>query len=539
MKQDILGYYIHNKSLYGIIKLFEDTFKPSYSSMKGKNKKIIFKHLEHIYRRWYYSPFIDETITSPANIINTQINNKFKAGCVFLPHVTPNFKGAGFSGFNVEYTLFTADNHPVVKDLALLLDACSPDVEIIDEQHIDNKVLEVLIPKVTFKDETYIDYLFSICIELKLLKELPSINTFRISPTKQCDNFLKQSPRKQLNQIIDAAISLAEHRLFDILPIEENIFNKKYIKNMLTSSTDLDELIPTQFISMGIDIYEILDSDGLIKEPKNEEEAIVITTFYLYNIFIDIYITCPFGYYLQLIQPLYNDSFPLMGEINGLYKAMNSNMDYEDLLYSPYSEYDLTALGEEILIKGKKTEKYHDFDDDTDFNDVYNLASNSAFRSSFTTRFQKSLMDSFAEATKGTSANPNAVKDKNKAYVFKVKHFYNKRSWKMIELKGTQTLDDLHNEIYNSFDLEREHLYSFFLSNKAWDRDSEYTGDNHNSHSKKASKTKIHSLGLSLKQKFLYLYDFGDEIKFEVELVQVNDLDSNANYPRVIKESKA
>jgi hypothetical protein len=492
MKQAILGYYIHNKNLNGIIKLFEDAFKANYHLIKGKNKKIIFNHLEHIYRRWYYSPFVDETIASPSNIINTQISNEFKEACVFLPHVTPIFKGAGFLGFNEEYTLFTADNHPAVKDIALLIDNCYPDVEIIDEQNIDKKVIEKLMPEITFKDETYIDFLFSVCMELKLLEELPSINTLRIIPTKKCDEFFSKPPRKQLEEVIEGAVSLAAHRLYDIMPVKENKFNKKFIKNMLTSSVNLEEVIINQFNSLGTDINELLDSDGLIKEPKNEYEASKIAALYLLNMSLDMYITCPFGYYLQLIQPMQINSFAMKEELTDLYKAMNSNMNYEDLIYSTYTDYDLTVLGEELLLKGRKP-----------------------------------------------AVNSNGIKDKNKAYVFKVKHFYNKRSWKMIELSGTQTLNDLHNEIFNFFDLEWGHLYAFFLSNKAWDEDSEYTSDEYEGHGKRASKTKIHSLGLSLKQKFLYLYDFGDEIKFEVELVQVNDLDSNADYPRLIKESKA
>ena len=49
------------------------------------------------------------------------------------------------------------------------------------------------------------------------------------------------------------------------------------------------------------------------------------------------------------------------------------------------------------------------------------------------------------------------------------------RVWRKIELTEAQTLQDLHNAIQDAFDFGDDHLYSFFMSGKAWDRSSEYT----------------------------------------------------------------
>lgn len=48
------------------------------------------------------------------------------------------------------------------------------------------------------------------------------------------------------------------------------------------------------------------------------------------------------------------------------------------------------------------------------------------------------------------------------------------RVWRKLELLGNQTLADLHDAIQNAFDFGHDHLYSFFMSGKAWDRYSEY-----------------------------------------------------------------
>lgn len=58
-------------------------------------------------------------------------------------------------------------------------------------------------------------------------------------------------------------------------------------------------------------------------------------------------------------------------------------------------------------------------------------------------------------------------------YIFKVKSKYNKHLWREVEVLGSQALDDLHMAIQEAFNFDGDltHLYSFFISGKAWDRD--------------------------------------------------------------------
>jgi hypothetical protein len=155
-----------------------------------------------------------------------------------------------------------------------------------------------------------------------------------------------------------------------------------------------------------------------------------------------------------------------------------------------------------------------------------------------------------------------------KTYFFKVKLKYAKRVWREIEISGGQTLDDLHLTIQRAFGFGADHLYSFFMSGKAWDNsDFEYYhpySDVDSSASVEeekmfssvdreikqvlkerkdiapqeadkllllfqrrrpkpklpANKVRIESLSLHSKQKFLYLFDYGDEWCFEVEFLK-------------------
>lgn len=49
------------------------------------------------------------------------------------------------------------------------------------------------------------------------------------------------------------------------------------------------------------------------------------------------------------------------------------------------------------------------------------------------------------------------------------------RSWRKIEIAGNQTLEDLHYAIQDAFEWDADHMYSFFMSGRAWDESTEYT----------------------------------------------------------------
>jgi hypothetical protein len=61
-----------------------------------------------------------------------------------------------------------------------------------------------------------------------------------------------------------------------------------------------------------------------------------------------------------------------------------------------------------------------------------------------------------------------------KTYTFHVSLPGTGRTWRKIELRADQTLEDLHFAIQGAYEWDADHLYSFFMSGKAWDESSEY-----------------------------------------------------------------
>ncbi|MDZ4766637.1 MAG: hypothetical protein SGI73_19030 [Chloroflexota bacterium] len=64
-------------------------------------------------------------------------------------------------------------------------------------------------------------------------------------------------------------------------------------------------------------------------------------------------------------------------------------------------------------------------------------------------------------------------------YVFHVSIKGITKLWRKIELRGDQTLETLHLAIQYAFAFDNDHMYSFFMSGKRWDRLTEFSVPEH------------------------------------------------------------
>jgi predicted nucleotidyltransferase component of viral defense system len=134
--------------------------------------------------------------------------------------------------------------------------------------------------------------------------------------------------------------------------------------------------------------------------------------------------------------------------------------------------------------------------------------------------------------------------------VVKVALAYAKKIWRKIAVREGQTLNDLHNTIFDAFDRDDEHMYSFFFPHsrqkfnprKIYQSSDEYTHPYAceeqgilGSDAQDASKTTIGSLDLDEKQVFYYLFDFGDEWWHEITVESTDEPADDEKYSRVIE----
>ncbi len=119
-------------------------------------------------------------------------------------------------------------------------------------------------------------------------------------------------------------------------------------------------------------------------------------------------------------------------------------------------------------------------------------------------------------------------------YTLQVRLAWLPNIWRRIEIRGDQTLVDLHHIIQEAFGWDDDHLYSFFLSGQRWDRRSEYVSPWADD-GRSAALYRLESLHLRPGLEFLYLFDYGDELQhlIKVEAVRLGGVLPGQDYPRI------
>ncbi len=113
-----------------------------------------------------------------------------------------------------------------------------------------------------------------------------------------------------------------------------------------------------------------------------------------------------------------------------------------------------------------------------------------------------------------------------------------------IQIRGDQTLADLHGAIFDAFDREEEHMYEFQIGGRgpmdpkarryvlpvAMDDpfgDRKPAGD--------LARTRIGSLGLKAGEAFGYWFDFGDDWWHQLEVVAIEEGVPRGRLPKVTR----
>jgi hypothetical protein len=107
-----------------------------------------------------------------------------------------------------------------------------------------------------------------------------------------------------------------------------------------------------------------------------------------------------------------------------------------------------------------------------------------------------------------------------------------------IQIRGDQTLEELHHAIFDAFDREEEHLFEYQFGKKPMDPNGPryVLHDDGEKHiAGLVSETTIDSLGLEVGRSFGYWFDFGDDCYHQIDVVAIEEAVLRRRYPRVIE----
>lgn len=132
-----------------------------------------------------------------------------------------------------------------------------------------------------------------------------------------------------------------------------------------------------------------------------------------------------------------------------------------------------------------------------------------------------------------------------KTYIFKINLFHNKKIIREVEVLGNFNLYKLAEAIINAYNFDFDHAFGFFskiVETRFYDSEKKYelftdmedegiepTG------AESVKKTKIGEVWKNIGDKMLFLFDYGDNWLFVIELVGFGIKDVKTKYPCVTK----
>lgn len=117
--------------------------------------------------------------------------------------------------------------------------------------------------------------------------------------------------------------------------------------------------------------------------------------------------------------------------------------------------------------------------------------------------------------------------------------FANKVISRVIEIRGDQTLEQLHDAIFQAYDRWDQHPFEFQFGKRPFDPDGSNYGVADGPPGKEgagdARTTKLDDLDLKPERVFGYWFDFGDDWYHQVQVDRIEQAIPTVTYPRVIK----
>jgi len=118
-----------------------------------------------------------------------------------------------------------------------------------------------------------------------------------------------------------------------------------------------------------------------------------------------------------------------------------------------------------------------------------------------------------------------------KSYVISVS--LGKGCYRHIRIASSATLYKLHQVILDAFEFEDDHAHAFFMDNHWWGHGNTYFSAKMRGNERLTKDCKLWSLHLKKGDAFKYLFDFGDEWRFQCKVLR--ELEEKTDIPGVIR----
>lgn len=108
-----------------------------------------------------------------------------------------------------------------------------------------------------------------------------------------------------------------------------------------------------------------------------------------------------------------------------------------------------------------------------------------------------------------------------------------KGCYRHIQIASSATLYRLHKAILEAYQFDDDHQHAFFMDNRVWSHEAAFFSTKTERGEKTTRQIRLEKLGLKPGDRFKYLFDFGDEWRFQCRVLR--QLEENAAEPVIVR----
>ena len=532
MKQNDQEYHHFLERIHA---LFEADYTNARRQIKGAGKAELYAYAPDIYRKWYYSALVEDTVLSPANLTEW-LNRAYGYPPMTYDNLCPALTNAGRRiHYHYARHTYTLQNHPITGDLKAMADMGCPLLTLGEDGRLTGEARQALLPMLSIKDHDYGDYLLSISLEIGLMERAPAIHMKALRTATKAAAFFKLNPRQQLNRIFEGAVSLLLSCLHAMLPGE--VYTRDTVIGLIKNPLATDDIFERLYSMQGMDLGQLWGEAGDTDADhiSDEVQDYISMSIYYLGVGLDRYFFTPMGHYLRFIRPLYVAPVPVAEDVAILYNALrevNSRDSAAEQLYTPCTHYTLTTLGAAFFnLSGGEFPKELLIESSADGEEMLSAI------------WRKREAQSQLDRLSGAPGKGDAIT------VYRLKIMLQGRNafWITVEVDEQTTLSDLHLQICYALDLPIISDYSFYIGSE----DSpfkQFTPAQNKRRTRKTEDTRLSSLKLSVGDSLRYVIKDTDSIfepffpqksaVFSVSLTHIRTGEYALLYPRVYQKGK-
>ena len=337
-----------NSIIKSLMDEFKKDFEDTYYSLDIKEKEIMLDYRDIMFRKWLYSPLRGGTYLTPNYIINNISQQIYPGDYSVMPYVKINLDNDGRLKFYRKFRYHSYDNSPVIDDLELLISFLAPTIIVRDENKYVIDGGELLVKKLNIQSDYYIEYLIEVGTRLGILELMKSIGCRCYKLGRYYYNYKELSTEEKIKRLIKVSIDIVKDNISEIIEFDD----RNTVLDLLDNDITEEKIFEMIKSSLKID----RESACSISEEILDDEIICWFVRGEAGIYLDTYLTCILGYYLGIINPIYDQLF-LSKLFVDFISHTDNILDRLTFIFTMEIGHNLTNFGEKVIMNQKKIKK--------------------------------------------------------------------------------------------------------------------------------------------------------------------------------------